>query len=200
MTQISINRKNRLKDIANIIFFIAAVICGTLLINAFIFRSYSIVGVSMETTLYQNDRVIVNRLPVTWSQIKNTPYIPKRGEVVVFENPQHATRQKDRYLIKRVIGLPGDTINLKDSRLTVSNKDNPDGFNPDQGLKDKISDQISGEVSNELVQDGNIFVIGDHRDGNYSYDSRNGLGQVPIYNIVGPVSMRLFPLTHFRLF
>lgn len=200
MTQISINRKNRARDIANIIFFVASVICGTLLINAFVFRSYSIVGRSMENTLFQNDRVIVNRLPVTWAQIKNTPYIPKRGEIIVFENPQHASRQQDRYLIKRVVGLPGDHVTIKNNKITVVNKEHPDGFDPNKDLKDPMSTEISGEVDNVEVQDNHLFVIGDHREGSHSYDSRNGLGQVPFHTVVGPVSMRLFPLTNFRWF
>lgn len=200
MTQISINRKNRARDIANIIFFVASVICGTLLINAFVFRSYSIVGRSMENTLFQNDRVIVNRLPVTWAQIKNTPYIPKRGEIIVFENPQHASRQQDRYLIKRVVGLPGDHVTVKNNKITVVNKEHPDGFDPNKDLKDPMSTEISGEVDNVEVQDSHLFVIGDHREGSHSYDSRNGLGQVPFHTVVGPVSMRLFPLTNFRWF
>ena len=200
MTQISINRKNRARDIANIIFFVASVICGTLLINAFVFRSYSIVGRSMENTLFQNDRVIVNRLPVTWAQIKNTPYIPKRGEIIVFENPQHASRQQDRYLIKRVVGLPGDRVTIKNNKITVVNKEHPDGFDPNKDLKDPMSAEISGEVDNVEVQDSHLFVIGDHREGRHSYVSRNGLGQVPFHTVVGPVSMRLFPLTNFRWF
>lgn len=200
MTQISINRKNRARDIANLIFFVASVICGTLLINAFVFRSYSIVGRSMENTLYQNDRVIVNRLPVTWAQIKNTPYVPKRGDVIVFENPQHASRQQDRYLIKRVVGLPGDRVNLKDNKITIFNKDHPEGFDPNKDLKDPMSTEVSGEVNDVEVQDSHLFVIGDHREGSHSYDSRNGLGQVPFHTVVGPVSMRLFPLTNFRFF
>lgn len=200
MTQISINRKNRTRDIANIVFFVASVICGTLLINAFVFRSYSIVGRSMENTFYQNDRVIVNRLPVTWAQIKNTPYVPKRGDIIVFENPQNASRQQDRYLIKRVVGLPGDTVNLKNNKLTITNKEHPEGFNPNDELKDEMSTLVSGEVDNVKVQDNHLFVIGDHREGSHSYDSRNGLGQVPFHLVIGPVNMRLFPLTHFRFF
>ncbi len=200
MTQISINRKNRVRDIANIVFFVASVICGALLINAFVFRSYSIVGRSMETTLHQNDRVIVNRLPVTWAQIKNVPYVPQRGDIIVFENPQHTSKQQDRYLIKRVVGLPGDTITIKNNKITIVNKDNPQGFDPNESLKDKMNTQVSGEVNAVEVQDSHLFVIGDNREGNHSYDSRNGLGQVPFHAVIGPVSMRLFPLTSFRFF
>lgn len=199
MSKICINHNNRIRDFANIIFFVAAVVCGTLLMNAFIFRSYSISGGSMEPTLFQNDRVIVNRLPVTWSQIKNIDYIPKRGQIIVFENPQHASRQQDRYLIKRVIGLPGDHITIKNNKITIINSDNPTGFDPDLNLSDKMISSISDEVDDIVVKDKYLFVVGDHRDG-HSYDSRNGLGQVPFHNVIGPVSIRLFPLTNFRTF
>lgn len=200
MSQISINRKNRFRDFTNGIFFLAAVVCGTLLMNAFVFRSYSIEGGSMEPTLHQSDRVIVNRLPVTWSQIKNSDYIPERGQVIVFENPQHASRQQDRYLIKRVIGLPGDRVTIKNNKITIINSDNPNGFNPDANLRDKMIDTINGEIDDMLVKEKHLFVVGDHRDGNNSRDSRNGLGQVPLHNVIGPVSLRLLPINSFRTF
>ena len=199
MTSISINHNNRIKDIAEVIFFVVAVVCGTLLMNAFVFRSYSVVGASMEPTLVQNDRVIVNRLPVTWSLIKNSPYVPNRGDIIVFENPQHASRQQDQYLVKRVVGLPGDTVTVKNGQVIITNKEHPQGVNFNTLVKDKLSNQLA-DVNAETVRDNHLYVMGDHRDGNHSYDSRNGLGQVPFHNVIGPVSMRLFPLNHFRLF
>ena len=54
------------KDVIQLIIFIVCVIIGTILINSFVFRSYNVVGPSMEETLYTGDRLIVNRLPVTW--------------------------------------------------------------------------------------------------------------------------------------
>ena len=86
MSTININRSNKLRDISNLMVFVAAVVVGTLLVNAFVFRSYSVVGISMEDTLDNGERIIVNRLPHTWSQIKNTDYMPKRGQVIVFQN------------------------------------------------------------------------------------------------------------------
>lgn len=63
-----------LKDLLSLVIFVVCVIIGTVLINTFVFRSYNVVGPSMETTLYTGDRLIVNRLPVTWANIqgKNT--------------------------------------------------------------------------------------------------------------------------------
>lgn len=202
MSNININRKNYLRDMTSIIYFIVAVILGTLIINSFVFRSYSIVGRSMEDTLHDGEQVIVNRLPVTWSMIKNEPYVPKRGQIIVFENPRNPSNmstQADRYLIKRVVGLPGERVVVKDGEITVYNDENPNGFNPNEGLKDEPRTPASGNIDT-IVQDKTIFVSGDHRDGNNSYDSRNGLGNIQLYSVVGPVKLRLFPVNKFRLF
>jgi len=59
-----------LKDLLSLVIFVVCVIIGTVLINTFVFRSYNVVGPSMETTLYTGDRLIVNRLPVTWANIQ----------------------------------------------------------------------------------------------------------------------------------
>lgn len=200
MSQIKINRRNPIKDFANIVFFVAAVACGIPLMNTFVFRGYSIYGSSMEPTFHQGDHVIVDRLSVTWSQIANKTYIPKRGEIIVFEHPDFNHKQQDRFLIKRVIGLPGDRVSVKDGKITVYNEQRPEGFNPDESFNDKLNYYVSGNVDNEKVLDGHIFVVGDHRDGSHSKDSRNGLGQVPIYNISGPVRMRILPVKDFRFF
>ncbi len=197
MSVIEINRDNKLKDFFNIILFIVSVACGTLLLNTFVFRSYNIVGASMEDTLHDGERIIVDRLPVTWSQIKNETYIPKRGQIIVFENPKRLL--KDRYLIKRVIGLPGDRVVVKDGSITVYTKEKPSGINPDLTIKDTPRSPVSGEVDLK-IPDGEIFVVGDHRDGHNSHDSRNGLGNVPLYNVIGPVNIRLLPLHKFRFF
>lgn len=196
---IKINRNNYVRDFFSIVFFIVSVVCGTLLLNTFVFRSYDIVGASMEDTLHEGERIIVNRLPVTWSQIKNQVYTPERGQIIVFENPKHILRKNDKYLIKRVIGLPGDRVVVKDGEMTVYSKNKPSGFNPDKEIKDTPRSPVSGDID-VTVAEGEIFVSGDHRDGSNSYDSRNGLGNVPLYNVIGPVNLRLLPLPKFRFF
>ena len=79
-------RHPALKDVLNLGIFVIAVIIGTITINTFIFRSYSVVGPSMEETMHTGDRLIVNRLPVTVANISGKAYIPKRGQVIVFSN------------------------------------------------------------------------------------------------------------------
>jgi signal peptidase I len=187
------------KDIFGIIIFIVCVFIGTILINTFIFRSFSVVGPSMENTLHTGDRLIIDRVPVTIAHIQGKDYIPQRGQIIVFKNPQWQPGSPDQYIVKRVIGLPGERVVLKNGVYTVYNATHPTGFNPDQFNNNEPGQPASGEVD-ETVPDNEIFVSGDHRQGDFSYDSRNGLGTIPSYDIVGPVSFRIYPFTQMRSF
>jgi signal peptidase I len=191
-----------LKDALGILIFIVCVIVGTILINTFIFRSYHVVGPSMETTMYTGDRLIVDRLPVTWAQLQNKAYVPQRGEIIVFKNPHFSRGIEDEYIVKRVIGLPGERVTIEDGHYIVYNNEHPNGFDPDQLNKGEPGSPTSG-TADVIVPEGEIFVSGDHREGNFSYDSRNGnngMGTIPLYDIVGPVSWRIFPFDKIRGF
>lgn len=187
------------KDAIGIIVFIICVLIGTLLINTYIFRSFNVLGPSMETTLYTSDRVIVDRLPVTWAALQNQQYIPKRGQVIVFKNPQYNPGTGDEFIVKRVIAFPGERVVVKDGVLSVYNKEHPDGFQPDDSNHKEPGSPTSGSVDT-VVTEGTLFVAGDHRKGNYSYDSRSGLGLIPFYDIIGPVSFRIYPIDKIRTF
>lgn len=188
-----------IKDALSIGVFILCVLIGTLLINSFIFRSFSVIGPSMEKTLYTNDRLIVNRVPVTLAQLQNKDYIPDRGQIIVFKNPLYTSGMSDEYIVKRVIAFPGERVLLKDGHYTVFNTEHPTGFNPDDANHSEPGSPTSGSID-EVVPDGELFVSGDHRQGNYSLDSRNGLGTIPFYDVVGPVSLRIFPFDKLRWF
>ncbi|MEO5950423.1 MAG: signal peptidase I [Candidatus Saccharimonadales bacterium] len=194
-----LQRHPALKDVFGIIVFIICVLIGTLLINTFVFRSYNVVGPSMETTLFTGDRLVVNRLPVTWAQLQNKSYVPQRGQVIVFKNPRFNVGTGDEYIVKRVIAFPGERVTVSDGVLTVYNTDHPQGFHPDDNNHGEPGSPTSGTVDT-VVTDGTLFVAGDHRQGDYSYDSRSGLGLIPFYDVVGPVSLRIYPLNKIRTF
>lgn len=188
-----------LKDAAGLLLFGLAVLIGTIIINTYVFRSFNVEGPSMERTMHTGDRLIVDRLPVTWAQLQNKEYVPPRGQVIVFKNPLFTIGNPDEYIVKRVIAFAGERVVLKDGKYTVYNAAHPEGFNPDDANHGEPGSPTSGSVD-VTVPEGTLFVSGDHRQGNYSYDSRNGLGYIPLYDVVGPVSLRIFPFTGIRTF
>lgn len=194
-----LQRHPLLKDALSIILFIVCVLIGTLLINTFVFRSFNVLGPSMESTLYTGDRLIINRLPITWASLQNKQYIPQRGEIIVFNNPQFIPGMADEYIVKRVIAFPGERVTVKNGVMTVYNREHPDGFNPDKDFPKSVGSPTSGSVDT-VVEEGTLFVAGDHRQGDYSYDSRSGLGTIPFYEIIGPVSLRIYPFTKLEVF
>ena len=200
-----------LKDILSFLTFVGAVALGTFILNSFIFRSYNVIGGSMENTLHSGDRVIVNRIPVSLAHLNEREYIPERGQIIVFANGGSGSLTNcepldgvlDQYIIKRVIAFPGERVMLENGVLTVYNDEHPEGFDPDEETCKSDTDgpkkRISGSI-NTIVPEGELFVSGDNREGSNSYDSRNGLGTVPFCRVVGPVASRIFPLTGFRFF
>jgi signal peptidase I len=170
-----------------------------LALTAFVFQSYEVDGPSMESTLQNHDRLIVLKVPRTISRVTGNDYIPKRGDVIIFVErrlPELGNHQ-EKQLIKRVIGIPGDRVVVKDGLLTIYNAEHPNGFNPDKGTQ-YIKDvgTTPGDVD-ITVSKGEVFVCGDNRVN--SIDSRY-LGTVQSRDIVGKLIFRVFPLNKAELF
>ena len=152
----------------------------------------------MEDTLHTGDRLIVNRLPVTWDHIRGNSYVPERGQVIVFKNPRYISGHIDEYIVKRVIAFPGERVVVKDGVMKVYNAEFVTGMEVDKLYPGAL--QPTDGAVDMVVPDGEIFVAGDHRQPGYSFDSRNGLGTIPYEDIVGPVLVRLYPFTQLKVF
>jgi len=193
-------RREGIKSIfATVLILLLAPILA-LSITAFVFQSYEVDGPSMEPTLKTHDRLIVWKVGRTWSRITDEPYIPQRGNVVVFvkRGLYDFNSDREKQLIKRIIGLPGERVVVENGAITVFNDDFPNGFSPDNTLG--ITDTITGEtVGNADIRlgEGELFLVGDHRDN--SLDSRS-FGAVPAADIVGTLSARILPLSEARKF
>lgn len=211
------------KDVLSLVIFVVAIVVGATFLDTFVYRSYNVIGGSMENTLHENDRVLVNRLAVSLAHLAGQEYVPERGQIIVFaaedkelvrslkaqgvENPmtcKEPSNSDEQYIIKRVIAFPGERVTVKDGVLKVYNEEHPDGFVYDDEYRseDKTEGpklQVDGEVD-MVVPEGELFVSGDNREGSHSWDSRNGLGTIPYCRIVGPVFFRLFPFDKIRGF
>jgi len=98
-----------LKDILSLGAFVAAIVLCTVFLNTYIYRSYNVVGGSMENTLHNDDRVIVNRAAVSWAHFLGQEYIPERGEIIVFVNEDAEKVKKYRAMEDFVVKAPSRT-------------------------------------------------------------------------------------------
>ena len=156
---------------------VAIAVILAVVIRFFLFQPFYIPSGSMEPTLKPDDRIIVNKFTYRFSQ-------PKRGDVMVFKYP----RDPKRDFIKRVVGLPGENLEIKDSVVYINKKAVPQPF-LDPGLR-------FGSFGPVDIPDGNYFMMGDNR--NNSEDSRVW-GTLPRENIVGKAMFIYWPLSRIGL-
>lgn len=188
-------------DLLSTIGVIVAAPLIALTLVAFVFQSYEVEGPSMLTTLNDKDRLIVVKNARTWSRLTRHAYIPDRYDIIVF-NRQETTlgtgSSEQRQLIKRVIGLPGDRVVVKDGIVTVYNDAHPKGFSPDkEGPHASVIIKGTESEVNQLVGQNQVFVMGDNRSN--SLDSRI-FGPISSNDIVGKLAIRILPLDQKKTF
>jgi len=149
----------------------------------------------MQNTLHNNDRLIVWKLPRTWARITGHQYVPKRGDIVILTESglsNYGDTQDTKQLVKRVIGLPGDHIVIKNGAITIYNKQYPNGFNPDTTLPYGKNGAIPSTDNNLdiTLSSDELFVCGDNRGD--SLDSRI-FGPIKTNQIIGKLIVRIYP-------
>lgn len=147
------------------------------LLKTFVFQAFYIPSTSMMPTLHVHDRVLVNKLSDDLDGIH-------RGDLVVFERPDDDDGVGVDDLIKRVIGMPGDTVEVRDSTVLIDGDPLDEPYLP-EGLD-------YPDMAPVVVPAGEIFVMGDNRPD--SRDSRV-FGPIPQEDIVGRAFFRIWPLT-----
>jgi signal peptidase I len=195
----NLKKGSAFRDLLSTLSILAAALVVAILMINFVFRSYQVDGPSMENTLMNSDKLIIWKIPRTWSDITGHPYIPKRGDIIVFTESglERFGQENTKQLIKRVIGLPGDTLVVNNGKYTIYNKQYPHGFDPDQTLP--YGKNIPFTSGNETVTLGpdQIFVSGDNRPD--SLDSRD-FGPINANQIIGQLAIRVYPLDKMEVF
>ncbi len=194
-------RRDIKNTIASILILLMAPIIA-LMLTLFVFQSYQVDGPSMETTLQNNDRLIVWKLPRTWARITNHQYVPNRGDIIIFREPGLGNYEEEdggKQLVKRVIGLPGDKVVVQDGVITIYNTEHPNGFQPDATMQYGANGHIP-ETDNDgtyVISANQLFVCGDNRPN--SLDSRI-FGPINTDQVVGKLVARILPLSNAEIF
>ncbi|QQS70074.1 signal peptidase I [Candidatus Saccharibacteria bacterium] len=190
------NESNGLRGIISTVGILLLAPIIAILLTLFVFQSYQVDGPSMEPTLQNNDRLIVWKLGRTWSKITGHQYVPNRGDIIILNESGLASfgsGSDEKQLVKRVIGLPGDHVVIKNNVVTVYNTEHPQGFQPDVSLPygSKTAIPPTTDDVEVTLSDTELFVCGDNRP--QSLDSRR-FGPIQTSQVVGKLVARILPL------
>jgi len=170
-------------------------VVAVFIVRTYLVQPFLVSGSSMSPNFSNGDYVLVDELTYHLRA-------PERGEVVVFHDPQ----DYPTYFIKRIIGLPGDRIEIQNNTITVFNSEYPNGLALDEsylpaGTPVSPENCDGGSVTSGIctynLSSSTYLALGDNRE--FSFDSRDW-GPLPAANIVGLVRVRLWPLNDLTAF
>lgn len=169
--------KSFLYSVWEIFEVVLVAVIAVFIIRNFILQPFLVSGASMEPSFSSGDYLVVDEMTYDFRA-------PQRGDVIVFHYPG----DESVYYIKRIVGLPGETLKITGGEICVFNSEHPNGFILDEsylppGLKTSGQEQV-------ILKSNEYFVLGDNR--NYSFDSRSW-GNLTKKEIVGLVRLRLWP-------
>ena len=180
-------------EIVKMVFWVVVIIVP---IRVFLIQPFFVQGASMEPNFEDKQYLIVNELGYKTTSVGSLFTVKpfkelQRGDVVVFRYPKNPSV----FYIKRIIGLPGEKIEISNDKVNIFNSENPNGFVLDEGKYLSASVMTAGEINMTLGDE--YFVMGDNRE--YSSDSRSW-GPVPADDVMGKVVLRAWPLGKAGLF
>lgn len=159
-------------------------IITVLVIRNFLVQPFLVSGASMEPNFSSGDYLLIDEITYAVRE-------PQRGEVIVFHYP----KDESTYYIKRIIGLPGETVGLDNGKITIFNNEFPNGFSLGENYL-PVGTQTSSEKK-IILKNTEYFVLGDNRSA--SFDSRSW-GNLDKKEIVGVVRLRLWPVNKVMAF
>lgn len=162
-----------------------AALGAAFLLRLFVVQQFVVDGDSMLGTLHSGDRVIVNKLSYRLHD-------PRHGDIVVLEDVKQSLEVRD--LIKRVIALPGETIEYRDCQLFINGQRMNEPYLDPALVR---ADQCGVGQAPVEVEPGHVFVMGDNRD--RSSDSREpSIGQIPYDDLIGRAFVVVWPTSRWR--
>ncbi len=163
--------------------FIIIILAIVIPVRTFIAQPFIVSGSSMSPTFENNEYLIIDEISYRLGE-------PKREEVAVFRYPN----DPDKFFIKRIIGLPNETVDVVGDKVTITNEEYPSGFILEQNyIKNPSQDNGAKHLK---LKNNEYFVMGDNRGA--SSDSRYW-GAVSEDHFMGRVFLRLFPFTRLSI-
>ncbi|WML38273.1 signal peptidase I [Neobacillus sp. OS1-2] len=152
------------------------------IIRTFLFSPYIVEGASMEPTLHNHEKILVNKMSYVMSL--------NRGDVVIIKGPAVN-------YVKRIIGMPGDKVEMKADQLLINGEPIKESYlSENRKAAEEMGSLLTGDFGPILVPANHYFVMGDNRL--KSMDSRNGLGFIKQTAIIGESEFVVFPFSDIR--
>ncbi|MDP9212255.1 MAG: signal peptidase I [bacterium] len=165
---------------------VAFIVLVAVVVRAFLVQPFFVQGESMEPNLQDGNYLLVNQLSYTFGE-------PARGDVVVFRAPP----EPETNYIKRVIGLPGETVQIRNGDFHIINPENPDGFRLEEPYEvEGTVTRPDGDQTTWKLDGDEYFMVGDNRNPGKSSDSR-AWGPVEEHYLIGKAWLRVYPPAEF---
>jgi len=179
------NVKSALKYILELVHIIVISLAIIIPIRYFLIQPFYVKGASMEPNFHDHEYLIIDEVSYRFRE-------PERGEIIVFKYPNDPSQ----FFIKRIIGLPGETVEIKDNRVRIYDKDSNIGYflNESQYLSSSVNTYADKKFQ---IGENEYFLMGDNRES--SLDSRI-FGPVQDKLLIGRVWLRGWPLGKFKIF